>query len=405
MTINFYLDSKLTKLNEKRVICFLRGIIPNKAIYLKTKLQISPKQWNPEQQVVRKSSNSMEYNSYLAQFKQEVSNAVTKYQNEHSFIEYESLKRFIFDNIHKEANTSKPSFFDVFDNYLEVKSVEFAKSTYQKNITLKKHLINFEKSFKYKLTFDSFDMKFYDDFLNYGLNHLRHTNNTIYKLIKQVKTFLYWANERGYHNNLCCRKYAIKEDETDSVALTMNELDTLYNLDLSKNAKLRHIRDVFCFACFTGARFSDISRIKFEDIVDDFWHLRTQKTRDVISIYLIPRAKEILNRYKSTNTPLPVISNQKSNIYLKELCMTAALDRQFRKSIYRGANREDLYQPVYDFVTTHTARRTFVTLSYEKGMSMEVIMKVMGHKDPKTSRKYLKLLNQAVEREMKMYWS
>ena len=60
--------------------------------------------------------------------------------------------------------------------------------------------------------------------------------------------------------------------------------------------------------------------------------------------------------------------------------------------------------PKWEFISTHTARRTFVTLSLEKGMRPEVLMTITGHKDNKTMKKYLKIVSKVKEREMNNIW-
>ena len=147
------------------------------------------------------------------------------------------------------------------------------------------------------------------------------------------------------------------------IVLTENEFMKLYTLDLSDNKSLSKVRDVFCFQCLTGQRFSDIASLNRDDIKDNSWYLHTYKTRDIIEIPLTPLAKEILNRYKLNSQPLPVISQQKTNDYLKELCAIAELNDSITLVRYRGSERVEYKKPKYEFITTHTARRTFVTIS------------------------------------------
>lgn len=178
----------------------------------------------------------------------------------------------------------------------------------------------------------------------------------------------------------------------------------MYDLDLTTLPKLNNIRDVFCFACFTGQLFSDIFNIRREDIKGNFWHLRTQKTNDIIKLPLNDFAVAILEKYKDSPKPLPVISNQKSNEFVKELFKFAGLDRECRNTTFRGGKRNDEYPPLYKIVTTHTARRTFITLSLEKNMVHETVMKISGHKDYKTLKKYIKISEKSVEVEMDKGW-
>jgi integrase len=161
---------------------------------------------------------------------------------------------------------------------------------------------------------------------------------------------------------------------------------------------------VFCFQCFTGQRFSDLESLTWDDIKNDSWYLHTYKTKDIIEIPLSQFAKEILKRYKSEPKPLPIISHQKTNNNLKELCQMAEIDEPITLVRYRGAERIERREPKYNLVTTHTARRTFVTISLEKGMRPETIMEITGHTSYKTFKKYIKITSKVKHIEMNKFW-
>lgn len=160
----------------------------------------------------------------------------------------------------------------------------------------------------------------------------------------------------------------------------------------------------FLFQCFTGQRFSDIAEIKRDDIKNNSWYLHTYKTKDIIEIPLTELALEILDKYKANEKPLPIISHQKTNQLLKEVCKLAGIDEPITIVRYRGNQRIEINKPKYEFISTHTARRTFVTLSLEKGMKAETIMEITGHKNYKTFKKYLKITSKVKHNEMNKYW-
>lgn len=71
---------------------------------------------------------------------------------------------------------------------------------------------------------------------------------------------------------------------------------------------------------------------------------------------------------------------------------------------YRGAERIDSKIPKYELITTHTARRTFITLSLEKGIRPEVVMSITGHKDYKTFKAYIKITDTVKKEELLKAW-
>ena len=67
-----------------------------------------------------------------------------------------------------------------------------------------------------------------------------------------------WAFERNYHTNIEYKKFKARERDIEVIYLTMNELLKLYNYNFEKT-RLNRVRDVYCFGCFTGLRFSDLN--------------------------------------------------------------------------------------------------------------------------------------------------
>ena len=245
--------------------------------------------------------------------------------------------------------------------------------------------------------------KFYDLFKTFLIKDQHQTNNTIGKYISTLKTFLHWATDREYNSNLTFKKFKVPNENADIIYLTEQELFHIYNFILN-NKRLESVRDVFCFGCFTGARFSDVSKLTKDDIKQNAWHLRTTKTRDKLEIPLNEFALEILEKYTSQGRMLPIMSNQKINLYLKQLGKLLDINEQTTKTMYRGAEPVVLNKEKWEFISTHTARRTFVTLSLEKGMRPEVLMSITRHKDYKTMKKYLKIVSKVKETEMNSVW-
>jgi integrase len=369
---------------------------------LHTGERINPKYWNVKKQEVKIGyTGSPELNQYLTEFKEKIQRIIRAAKIDNIDATFEDIKIAIL----KGFDINKTSgFFENFDNFILLKNNELSKATINKYKYLKQHLQEYEKAIGSKITFNSIDLLFYDKFSNYLMNQ-ELINNTISKYITMLKTFLNWSVSRKISNNLDYREFHTKNDKVDIIYLSQDELNKIYELDLKDRPALDNARDVFCFACYTGQRFSDVSAIKREDIKDRFWHLRVTKTRDILKIPLNEYAKEILDKHKNDKKPLPSISSQKTNQHLKELRKLAGIDEPIKIVKYRGAEPIENTFPKYELVTMHTARRTFVTLSLEKGMRPETVMEITGHKDYKTFKKYIKITSSVKETEMNKIWS
>ena len=141
--------------------------------------------------------------------------------------------------------------------------------------------------------------------------------------------------------------------------------------------------------CETGLRFSDFSQISEENIQTingvDLLRMVQQKTEDNVTIPLKTIAKAILKKY---DNKLPkAITNQKMNLYLKELCELAELDEVI--TLRRGGGV--VTDKKYNLISTHTARRSFATNAYLARVPSIAIMKITGHRSEKSFLKYIKV--------------
>lgn len=140
-------------------------------------------------------------------------------------------------------------------------------------------------------------------------------SGTINNQIKKLKVFLGYLNERGIHTDLSFKKFKrVKQTESDIVYLTQEELDTLYTFNLTTNKRLERVRDLLVLACTTGLRHSDFSAIQPENIKDTYLSIRTQKTKDPLTIPLNSYSRAILQKYEGKP---PQLSQQKFNAYVK----------------------------------------------------------------------------------------
>lgn len=92
------------------------------------------------------------------------------------------------------------------------------------------------------------------------------------------------------------------------------------------------------------------------------------------------------------------------NEYLKELGELAKINEIIEQHRYSGNKKIKTTSEKYNFMTTHTARRTFVTLALEKGFRPEVVMEMTGHKNYATFKRYIKITNKVKKEEMNRLW-
>ncbi len=406
MTIKFYLD-KPAAATETAIYLFLR--FGKNTLKFNTGKKIYPKYWNQEnsENHFRKFTGSPELNHWLSELRNNINKTYYSKQDWTT----EDLKIDVFNLVNRNVpKNTQQTFKDALKEFISSRESNnsLANSTIKKYKTLSTHLENFSLKSKLPLRFEIINKKFFDDFSAYLRNDLKHTTNTINKYIKTFKTFVNWAVDNNFTKaDTVNIKYKTTDDATEVIYLTYEELMALYDLGLSKGSTLANVRDVFCFACFTGQRFSDIANVKHDDINNGTWTLHQLKVKDTIKneIPLTEQALTILDRHKNDPKPLPVISNQKTNKHLKTLGQKANINEPIKIVRYRGNEQIVIKEPKYNLLGTHTARRTFITLSLEMKMRPETVMAISGHKDFKTMKRYIAVTQKMKANEMKLTWS
>ena len=307
----------------------------------------------------------------------------------------------------EESKIKKRNFWKCYDEFVKVngKLNDWTPATFEKFSALRNHLLDFDK----KLSFEKFDEEGIANLVDF-LGKKGMKNSTINKQLGFLRWFLRWCYEKGYHHNHTFEyfKPKLKNAPKQVIFLTEKELEQLETLAIpQKYASLGVVRDVFLFCCYTGLRYSDVYNLTWEDIHHGKIEIVTIKTADRIQIEFNRKSQAIIDKYTDLHLPnkkvFPVISNQKMNKYLHELCKLAKIDTLIKSTHYEGNKRIDDVQPKYELVGTHCGRRTFICMALSKGIPPTVVMKWTGHSDYKAMKPYIDIADDVKSSYMKKF--
>ena len=303
--------------------------------------------------------------------------------------------RDFLNNKLKEKPTPKAAepqnFIQFFDKVIEeMKGTQIAAVTRRRYSTVKTMLEEFEKKRGSTIQWGDFDKKMFDDIITFQIDVKKYATNTIGRNTRTIKTILSKAVQEDFKVNIKYQgAFKSTSEAVDNAYLTESELEKIYKHDFSDNPRLDRVRDMFLIGCWTGLRFSDYSDIKPEHINNGKIKMVTQKTKQQVIIPLHHTVKAIFEKY-SYQLPF-TISNQKFNDYLGEVCETAEINEPYTKSITKAGKREVLTGAKHKFITSHSARRSFATNAFKRGISPYLIMSITGHKTETEFMKYLKV--------------
>lgn len=283
-------------------------------------------------------------------------------------------------------------FLKYFENY-----VEELKAAQNKNYKFYQTSLNMLKEFfgKRKPSFQSIDMKFYNEF-NKHLKKKKLSINSVSNVWKHVKVIMKRSQEVDkLHTNEDYKRFERHREQTDSIYLTLKELESIFNVELTGH--LDKARDYFIVGAFTGLRFADWDRVSGSAIKNGVLSLRSQKTSELSHIPIHHYVQKILDKYNGTLPEKP--SNQKMNDYIKLVAAEAKINEVVEIRTSQGDEKVFEKFKKHKLVTTHTARRSLATNLVLKGVSPYVIMKITGHKQLDTFETYVRLkeLNALIE--------
>lgn len=287
------------------------------------------------------------------------------------------------------------SFVDVFDEYVDYCKPRMRERTIKKKETL----LNFLKIHAKGVELVDVNRSLVDGLIEQMIIS-EFSNAYTNTHLAQIKAFFKWCFDRDLIDQVF-KINMLPEKQADDISLTWEEVEKIRDY----SGKLERVRDLFMVGILTGQRYSDYSDIKKSDVEDGFIRRRSKKTLEesVIPVGedVAPLLVEILERY---NWKLPVISSQRFNDHLKVLGSEAGIKGNHTAYIQSGGRVEKVVKTRSDCISSHTARRTFITLSLDAGINPMIVMKVVGITKMETLKKYYKFDTREMVKQMGRVW-
>lgn len=380
---------------------------------------INPKYWDTVNHRVKKTAKFPEYpefNLRLDNMAIAIKKNLRTYinENDNQYPLPHVLNSLLKQNLRSGNKPDKMTFMKFFKQLIErsktgerlsLKGQPITQGTIKTYNTTLSALEAYEKANWTKIDFDSIDLNFYNKITSFFTTELEYSANYIGKHIKTIKTILNEATEQGFNKNVAykAKAFITVRENVENIYLNEIELKSLMKIDLSHNKTYENVRDLFIAGCYTGLRFSDLSTLTENNIEGDLIHIKQLKTGDKVTVPVLPELKTILNKY---NGQLPkAISNQKTNQYIKEICkLSPLLNAKIGLSHTKGGKKVTDTKAKYLHVSTHTARRSFATNAFKRGLSTLSIMAITGHKTESSFMKYIKVSNEEHARSFSDKW-
>ena len=389
----FYLKGKHFQ-KDVKVPIYLRLTVNGQRTELSISRKVDPEKWNARTGKMKGTNlEANELNSYLDTVRNKINKIHAQLIDENKPFTSSDIKNLYVGKGEKLKMLIK--LFDEHNQQMEkLVGIEFALGTYKRYHTTRSHVAEYVKSEyrKNDIPVRDVDLKFIKGFeyflkVTKECNHnsaLKYVNN--FKKIVRIAVGNDWISKDPFYN------YKVQFKTVEREFLSKEELQALIDKKIEGD-RLNVVRDMFVLCCFTGLAYVDIQSLRPDEIYQNeeggfYIKSKRTKTDTGFTIPLLPTAVAIIEKYKdhpkvvNKDCVIPVLSNQKSNSYLKEIADRCNIKKN---------------------LTTHLARHTFATtVTLTNGVPIETVGKMLGHKNLRTTQHYAKIIDSKVEEDMKV---
>ena len=99
-----------------------------------------------------------------------------------------------------------------------------------------------------------------------------------------------------------------------------------------------------------------------------------------------------------------LISSQKFNVHIQKICKIAGFDEVIQVDKFFGNKKISKDIPRWKLIGSHTARRTFITLSAQGNVPKSLVIQATGIKSYKALENYTRLDVDKLNQKMFKYW-
>ncbi|WP_422350645.1 site-specific integrase [Flagellimonas sp.] len=384
-----------TRINQQgQVPLFLRITVNYKRSEFSIQRKVKLEKWCSIKGRVKGSSpQSRELNHYLDELESKAYKIHSKLVLKKKPFTAETIKQKMLT-----TESTNKTLLQVYDEHnvqiQQLLGLEYSYGAYRRHIRTRNHLAAFiRKEYKMKDIFiKEVDLKFINRFHHFLKTQKIGNQNTMTKYVVNFKKIMRIAVANNWVNQDPFYHWKAKWKKVERDILTELELRSLIEQEFDI-PRLEQIRDIFVFSCFTGLAYVDVKKLSSNHIVLGLdgkrWiKIKRSKTDSRSVVPLLPTSEAILNKYKDHPLTkehgllLPVISNQKTNAFLKEIATICKIQKN---------------------LTFHLARHTFATtVTLANGVPIESVSKMLGHQSLKTTQIYAKVIDKKLMEDMEV---
>ena len=384
-------------------------------VELSTGIKVLPAKWDGSR--VRSIDGAAKINKHLTTLESKLRDVPIDHHDK-SIQEQEQIVRSIIKGSSGiPSHNQKKTVLEVVQQFIAQYAKEKETGTVKRYKGLLKKLTDYAKD--HPLSFETLDFNFYDSFKNFlyaypnpnftgsriihdsvnncyvvspcdsGMENIGLFDDVVFKYLVNLKTVCAWAEKRGETVHPSYKNWEIIKRDYQPISLTLDELKRIETIPLPRHLDIA--RDYLALECRTGQRISDLKRFSAQDISGHTWTFTQKKGNRLnakqIALPLVGYCAPALLILQKYNYELPRISEQNLNIHIKEVCKRTGITQQIFIERYAGNKRIRIGGSKAEFISTHTGRKTFITIALQF-MKPQTVMSITGIRSYKTLKHY-----------------
>lgn len=424
MGISFSLARPKQKVSSIRVKISVSGV----SIFLYTGRSIDTDHWDKKKCFVKSYVGKTTTTLLIQRLKEleiDILTLLDRYKNgkpKMSFIDLQSKLFGLIDRPDRKVNKNdnvnsghKETLIGFIDQFvqdceagirLSPKRQRLKPSSIGSYKTTKGYLLKFQEQTKKVLTLKDFSQTEIDKFSDFLIIDEEFAMNTHAKSMMDLLQIIKYAVKlkKIPAAKLVELEFDTRREETDSIYLTEDEILQLLEIKDFADPIHEQVRDVFVVGCFTAMRFSDYSTIDSSAIRNNRLEFVQKKTGNKVTIPIHPVVNMILKKYDNSLPKVP--KNNEFNRIIKLVGeKLPCLHVPFTKQVTYGRELKELVDMKFNYLQTHTARRSFCSNEFLKKTDPMIIMSISGHKSHKSFMRYIKVTGDQFADQLEEIWA
>jgi len=239
------------------------------------------------------------------------------------------------------------------------------------------------------IDFEDIDHQMLEEFETYLRERLGYTHHrTLKNMLRFLQTLFGAAQELGMVAHSPFKNYRPCPSRTATTdLLTVEDIKRMKKASLGTK-RLDKVRDCFLFSCYTGLSYKEVrllSRTMLTKLNSKLWLVLANDIRETPRhIPLLPYPASIIKKYATDDTDsplLPLISQQKTNQYLKEIAELCGIRK---------------------LLTFRVASQSFMKIALSSGASVDSVAHMLGQHLPQAGS-LARFSPERIEAEMALF--